>query len=93
MLAKDVRDEIEDDIASDDSDAPSEEDPELAEYADRADMNDDNDEDQKKTMVERLIPIKNTDEKKTTDSKTSETKDTRKAPSYSSSASASYSLV
>ncbi|CAF0886591.1 unnamed protein product [Rotaria sordida] len=64
MLAKDVRDEIEDDIASKDSDDESEEDPELAEYADRADLDDDNDDEQKKTMVERIIPFKKDDEKK-----------------------------
>ncbi len=63
MLAKDVRNEIEDDIASKDSDEESEEDPEIAEYADRADMDDDDDE-QKKTIIERVIPIKTDDEKK-----------------------------
>jgi hypothetical protein len=63
MIAKDVRDEIEDDIASKNSDEESEEDPELAEYADRADMDDENDE-QKKTIIERIIPIKKDDEKK-----------------------------
>ncbi|CAF4750727.1 unnamed protein product [Rotaria sp. Silwood2] len=63
MLAKDIRDEIEDDIASKDSDDESEEDPEIAEYADRADMDDDDDE-QKKTIVERTIPLKTDDEKK-----------------------------
>jgi hypothetical protein len=63
MLAKDVRDEIEDDIASKNSDEESEEDPEIAEYADRADMSDEDDE-QKKTIVERIIPIKKDDEKK-----------------------------
>lgn len=57
MLAKDVRAEIEDDIASKDSDEESEEDPEIAEYADRADMDDEDDE-QKKTIVERVIPTK-----------------------------------
>jgi hypothetical protein len=62
-LAKDVRDEIEDDIASKGSDEESEEDPELAEYADRADMDDEDDE-QKKTIIERVIPIKKDEEKK-----------------------------
>ena len=85
MLAKDVRNEVEDDIASHDSDEESEEDPDLAEYADRADMNDDNDEDQKKTMVERLIPMKNKEEKKSNDSKTSEIKGNTKASSSSAS--------
>ena len=61
MLAKDVRQEIEDDIASKDSGDESEEDPELAEYADRADMED---EEQKKTIVERLVPIKKSEETK-----------------------------
>jgi hypothetical protein len=63
MLAKDVRAEIEDDIASKNSDEESEEDPEIAEYADRADM-DDEDTEQKKTIVERLIPIKKEEDKK-----------------------------
>jgi hypothetical protein len=63
MLAKDVREEIEDDIASKNSDEESEEDPEIAEYADRADM-DDEDNEQKKTIVERIIPIKKDEEKK-----------------------------
>jgi hypothetical protein len=63
MLAKDVREEIEDDIASKNSDEESEEDPEIAEYADRADM-DDEDNEQKKTIVERVIPIKKDEEKK-----------------------------
>ncbi|CAF0805657.1 unnamed protein product [Adineta steineri] len=63
MIAKDIRNEIEDDIASKGSDEESEEDPELAEYADRADM-DDEDDQQKKTIVERLIPIKKDEEKK-----------------------------
>ena len=62
MLAKDIRDEIEDEIASKNSDEESEEDPEIAEYADRADMDDDDDV-QKKTIVERLIPFKKEDEK------------------------------
>ena len=38
-------------------------DPELAEYADRADMDDEDDE-QKRTLAERLIPIKKDEEKK-----------------------------
>jgi hypothetical protein len=69
MLAKDVRDEIEDDIASRNSDEQSDVDSELAEYADRADMDDDDNEEQKKTIVERLIPMKNIDEKIIHDSK------------------------
>lgn len=63
MLAKDIRDEIENDIASKGSDEESEEDPEIAEYADRANMDDDDDE-QKKTIIERIIPTKKDDEKK-----------------------------
>lgn len=62
MLAKDVRAEIEDDIASKESDEESEEDPEIAEYADRADMDDDEDDEQKKTLVERILPTTKKDE-------------------------------
>lgn len=76
MLAKDVRAEIEDDIASKDSDEESEEDPELAEYADRADMDDEDDE-QKKTVPERLIPRKK-DEEKTKEVKPQQTKTNQK---------------
>lgn len=61
MIAKDIRAEIEDDIASKDSDDESDEDSELADYADRADLDDDDDEEQKKTIVERLLPIKKDD--------------------------------
>ncbi|CAF0819366.1 unnamed protein product [Rotaria sp. Silwood1] len=82
MLAKDLRDEIEDDIASKDSDDESEEDPEIAEYADRADMDDDDDE-QKKTIVERTIPFKKDDEKKK-DIKPNQTKSNQKTSSSSS---------
>ena len=77
MLAKDVRAEIEDEIASKDSDEESDEDPEIAEYADRADMDDEDDE-QKKTMVERLIPLKKDEEKKN-DFKSNEHLTTRKS--------------
>ncbi|UJR28179.1 hypothetical protein I4U23_009432 [Adineta vaga] len=81
MIAKDLRNEIEDDIASKDSDEESEEDPELAEYADRADM-DDEDDDQRKTIVERLIPIKKDEEKKK-DRKSEQTPTTQKSSSQS----------
>lgn len=79
MLAKDVRAEIEDDIASKDSNEESEEDPEIAEYADRADMDDEDDE-QKKTMIERIIPIKKDEEKKK-DIKPSQNLSTQKSSS------------
>ncbi|CAF0929196.1 unnamed protein product [Adineta ricciae] len=62
MIAKDVRNEIEDDIASKGSDEESEVDSELADYADRADLDDDDDDEQKKTIVERLIPMKKDEE-------------------------------
>lgn len=80
MLAKDIREEIEDDIASKDSDEESEEDPEIAEYADRADMDSEDDE-QKKTIVERHIPMKKIDEEKKTNLKLDEHHTSRKSSS------------
>ena len=65
MLAKDVRDEIEDEIASRDSDEQSDEDSELADYAERADLDDDGDDEQKKTLVERVMTKMSNEEKKT----------------------------
>lgn len=50
-LAKDVRNEIEDEIDSDQSD----EDSELEDLAERADMNDEQNDEEKKTILERFI--------------------------------------
>jgi hypothetical protein len=59
MIAKDLRDEIEDEIAGGDEGDESDDDSELADYADRADMDNESEEEHKKTIVERfMIPSK-----------------------------------